>query len=783
MPIRVGGSAARGVAGVLVEPFLRSRRGQEDGERLAARLPNLAHGSVSERSAMAGLHYDAGGLPSEKLPLAHAAELAAQGVIQLMTMVWTDDEAASMGQWMPLRECTAQFPEVVARAKEYAAKLAADHVERVQETAGPEEAVAVDVNGSELVAGNEYTIEHADSGLFLQQATGAGDVCCVPAAAHSNSGLWTLEKTGEEGYFGLRNGQSGAYLDVLDGAAVQYGACTIHVRGIPKEYESDEALRSVFAEFGLYLQGTVRQRSDTVVDGRVVAALSWGLVTFSDQAAVDRALKSKIVAGEHVLSAARVDAEKAMTSTGAFGRIWRESKRKVEREVARLYGGDGEHEARGLSEQALSQWLSADSQVRVGNNDLSHAGAHWAFEPEFSGLANADGLALWNRKAALCLRTEADTRATGEIGMRLSADSTDCKTKWNLRKPVAQAVDTEAISGDVTVSVPELAEDELDELDAERLTARESEMKAALLDLQRTGSSEAAAKVALHYQRMIQLAEHHGQRANYIDSKREQLARDALQIKREATRQAEFLARQLKAEQEKTQQLADSFDASWTVFLQNQKDLSSKRIRQRKQRRDMKEVIDAWRNAAVESLLEENADTLERVREEAEYKVSEIQAEHQRAMTITQRTNSDTLSELEQQKKQLEEEHMRKVLSAEEETQLARKLLQQLQATKAQQVEEQALIRTRALESRVQAEIARLSKEQMAEYARLHRATTETRSGTYEMRSSSYPVDLSSIDTSAHRSRSYSPRQSSSTPGPARAHSEHLLLSKVRRTP
>lgn len=46
--------------------------------------------------AMSGLHYDAGGVPSEKLTLEDAAALAVEGTIRLMTMVWTDDEAANM---------------------------------------------------------------------------------------------------------------------------------------------------------------------------------------------------------------------------------------------------------------------------------------------------------------------------------------------------------------------------------------------------------------------------------------------------------------------------------------------------------------------------------------------------------------------------------------------------------------------------------------------------------------------------------------------------------------
>jgi len=362
---------------------------------------------------MAGLHYDTGGVPSEKLALADAATLAAEGKIELMTMVWTDDPEADMAQWLPLRECTKQFPEVVARAKEYAAQGA----QAAQAEAGPGEAgawsslevasdeveepgEAADADGSGLAADNEYTIEHADTGMFVEQTPDGADVCCVPAAARSKAGVWVLEAT-EEGYFGLRNGQSGAFLDVLDGAAVQYGACTIHVRGIPKEYESDDALRSVFAEYGQFLQSTVRQRSDTVVDGRVVAALSWALVTFSDQAAVDRVLATKLLtAGGKILGVARVDAEKAMTSTGSFGQTWRDGRHKAEAEIDRLYGGgDGEHEARGLSDEALVQWRSADSQIRVGSKDGSQAGAHWAFE------ASSRGVSIWNRKAAQCLCT------------------------------------------------------------------------------------------------------------------------------------------------------------------------------------------------------------------------------------------------------------------------------------------------------------------------------------------------------------------------------------------
>ena len=57
-----------------------------------------------------------------------------------------------------------------------------------------------------------------------------------------------------------------------------YGRCTLHVRNIPPECEGDEALAAIFQPYGTYIQGTVRQRSNTVVDGEEVVALSWALV-------------------------------------------------------------------------------------------------------------------------------------------------------------------------------------------------------------------------------------------------------------------------------------------------------------------------------------------------------------------------------------------------------------------------------------------------------------------------------------------------------------------------
>ena len=710
-----------------------------------------------------------------------------------------------------MAELTAEMatePPPQAAAAEEAKPTSGSSVFSEQMCLEPEEASAVP--DGPLV----FTIQHAETGLFLEEPAEDVGVCCVPAAARSKAGLWTLEEA-EEGYFGLRNGESGAYLDVLDGAAVQYGACTLHVRGVPKLYEDDEALRSVFEPFGLYLQGTVRQRSDTVVDGRVVAALSWALVTFGDAAAVDRALGTKVLAGDSILGLARVDAEKAMASTGAFGQIWREGKRKAAVEIDQLCGDhDGEHEARGLSDAALSQWLSADSQVQVGAGTADEAGAQWAFEPEFRGLAEAaDGLSVWNRKAALCLDMDEDTWKDGKIATGLTQDSGESGAKWNLRRvaqvaqvalPKAQPVSQSEALAIVSSPVPcVLHEDELSTLDTQLLMSREQGMKAAMEEFQRTGSTEAAANVQTHYQRMMQLAAHHGQRAEDMNHSREKIARDALSTKRraladakrtevEATRQTETLRKNFEAEQQKNLELAEAFDSSWSTFIANQKSLSSNRIVERIKRRELKQLIDAWRHLAMESVLEYNAREVERVQAEAETKVAAMHDEHQQALLATKRTNSETLSELDVQKKELEEEHAKKVVTAKEETARAREMLAQVQAAKAIAVEEQANVRTRALENRVQAQIEQLSKEHMAEYASVHRQASERQSGSYEMRSSSRPLDLSGVGSAAEEasgagksptsSRS-SPRRASPRAGAMRSHSEHLVMAKVRCVP
>ena len=103
-----------------------------------------------------------------------------------------------------------------------------------------------------------------------------------------------------------------------------YGSCTLHVRGIPKDSEGDAALAALFRPFGHYVQGTVRQRSATIVDGVEVAAASWALVTFLDPTSVEKLLaaqaQSPLLAGEAekvALSCQSVDIEKASTSTGA----------------------------------------------------------------------------------------------------------------------------------------------------------------------------------------------------------------------------------------------------------------------------------------------------------------------------------------------------------------------------------------------------------------------------------------------------------------------------------
>ena len=122
-----------------------------------------------------------------------------------------------------------------------------------------------------------------------------------------------------------------------------YGNCTLHVRNLPKDGETDEDLQQVFGRFGHFVQATVRQRSATVVDGVEVAAASWALVTYLDESSVDKLLaaqaKTPLLAGKATkvpLSCQRVDVEKASTSTGAFGKTWRKGKDKAAAAIGSL---------------------------------------------------------------------------------------------------------------------------------------------------------------------------------------------------------------------------------------------------------------------------------------------------------------------------------------------------------------------------------------------------------------------------------------------------------------
>jgi hypothetical protein len=70
--------------------------------------------------------------------------------------------------------------------------------------------------------------------------------------------------------------------------------------------------------------------------------LQGALVTFLDEQSAENALaaqaKSSIVAGaeQSQLSCQKVDAEKAASSTGSFGKTWRKGKAKASNEVGRL---------------------------------------------------------------------------------------------------------------------------------------------------------------------------------------------------------------------------------------------------------------------------------------------------------------------------------------------------------------------------------------------------------------------------------------------------------------
>ena len=68
------------------------------------------------------LHYETADGPSDELSTAQAMVLLDDGSLTLETMVWT----AGMEQWLPLRECSTEFPDCVTRAEARARTLAVE---------------------------------------------------------------------------------------------------------------------------------------------------------------------------------------------------------------------------------------------------------------------------------------------------------------------------------------------------------------------------------------------------------------------------------------------------------------------------------------------------------------------------------------------------------------------------------------------------------------------------------------------------------------------------------
>ena len=129
-----------------------------------------------------------------------------------------------------------------------------------------------------------------------------------------------------------------------------FGLCSLLVHNIPKDFDSEESLRKLFAArlnahaFGgsshRYVQSTIRKQSsatreEQLPDGtwhdtdEVVPARSWALVTFSDELAVKMVLSKPMKAGDNLLQMDPVDPTKAESSTGEFQRVYAEAQDKA----------------------------------------------------------------------------------------------------------------------------------------------------------------------------------------------------------------------------------------------------------------------------------------------------------------------------------------------------------------------------------------------------------------------------------------------------------------------
>ena len=205
---------------------------------------------------MSGLYYvGADGNASAKISLAEAAGLAASGTLGPKTLVWTDDEGVGMAEWAPLGDCAAFFPQVVER----------------------------------LAPGEK----RADSSAISPKLSGS------PRSLRQSEGAATTPVEGRQLHV------RGIGVDGWDGTTEGFGT-----------YESEEALRKIFSEFGEFEQATIRHR---ITGGQNT---SWALVTMGDVAAVEKALAApSVMAGSTRLVLNRFDKKTAAASRGQMKKV------------------------------------------------------------------------------------------------------------------------------------------------------------------------------------------------------------------------------------------------------------------------------------------------------------------------------------------------------------------------------------------------------------------------------------------------------------------------------
>ena len=139
------------------------------------------------------------------------------------------------------------------------------------------------------------------------------------------------------------------HMDVSEVTATKFCNCTIHLDSIPKTLENQKNLTSLLATtietFGegfapdsyFFVQTTFRLRTEK---------LSWALVTFSNERIVRALVDQRILSTGEGSTPMRVESviqEKALSSTGSFGKTWLEAKALGEVEIAGRLAAHGEN--------------------------------------------------------------------------------------------------------------------------------------------------------------------------------------------------------------------------------------------------------------------------------------------------------------------------------------------------------------------------------------------------------------------------------------------------------